>query len=138
MTHEEFIQRLCDEGEESVRQNYPDPTDHRRRGAMLGFKIVRAIKDPAEFPATLRHRAAVEADLKSGDQEQYWAYRWATLQVEFVWEILCAGMKVFPETAEAELKKAGIVPVKGRDGNDQWGKEDATRQARETGRKIEQ
>ena len=109
MSHEELIQRLCDEGEEAIRQNYPDPTDHRRRGGLLGFKIVRSIKDPAEFPATLEHRAAVEADLKAGDQEQYWAYRWATLQVEFVWEILQLGVKGRPEAAEADLRHAGLL-----------------------------
>ena len=111
MSHEEFIRQLCDQGEESIRQNYPDPTDHRRRGGLLGFQIVRGIKDPAEFAATLAHRAAVEAEMAAGsvDPEQYSAYRWATLQVEFVWEILKTGMKVYPESAEEALRRAGIV-----------------------------
>jgi hypothetical protein len=113
MSHEELIQRLCDDGEESIRQSYPDPTDPRRRGAMLGFKIVRAIKDPAEFPATLGRRAAVEADMKasSEDQDKYWAHRWATLQVEFVWEILKVSLNVYPLSAAAALQHAWILDV---------------------------
>ena len=126
MRYEELIQRLCDEGEESIRLTCLDPTDPRRRGGLLGFKIVRAIKDPAEFPATLDHRAAVEAEMQAQneDEDTYWAYRWATLQVEFVWEILKAGMKVYPEAEAAaeELRKAGIVGAKGRDGKEDWGK----------------
>ena len=111
MSHEEMIQRLCDGGEESIRQSYPDPTDPRRRGGMLGFKIVRAIKDPTEFPATLERRAAVEAEMTAEgvDEETYWAHRWATLQVEFVWEILKSSLKIFPESAAAALRRASAV-----------------------------
>jgi hypothetical protein len=114
MTHEELIQRLCDDGEESIRQSYPDPTDPQRRGAMLGFKIVRSIKDPAEFPATLQSRTAVEADMKASneDPDKYWAYRWATLQVEFVWEILKESLKILPSTAAEALHQAGIANVR--------------------------
>ncbi len=111
MSHEEMIQRLCDGGEESIRQSYPDPTDPRRRGGMLGFKIVRAIKDPAEFPATLERRAAVEAEMTAEgvDEETYRAHRWATLQVEFVWEILKSSLKIFPESAANALRRASVV-----------------------------
>ena len=111
MTHEELIQRLCDEGEESIRRTCPDPTDPRRRGGLLGFQIVRGIKDPAECPVTLEHRAAVEAEMKAGneDQEKYWAYRWATLQVEFVWEVLQVNLKGSSSSMEEALRDAGML-----------------------------
>jgi len=84
MSHEELIQRLCDDGREvDSRQKLSRPTDPRRRGAMLGFKIVRAIKDPQSSRRRWSEERQSEAEMKATneDQDKYWAHRWATLQV---------------------------------------------------------
>lgn len=65
---------------------------HRRRGCLRGAHICQSLMQPAEFDREIEARHQMELELKRGCKmeqvtlEEYWEFRTATAQLEFVVE----------------------------------------------------
>lgn len=63
----------------------------RIRGGVAGFEMCRTLQDLAAFEALLAERHLRENAMRSTmcvSRAEYWEYRYATIQIEFVAEIL--------------------------------------------------
>lgn len=60
------------------------------RGCLQGLEICRTLDTPEDYQAALSTRYDVEDEMRSDRVpiDQYWEYRCATAQIEFVWERL--------------------------------------------------
>lgn len=98
MTFEEFKTRVIEDGLAEVREVYAGD-DTKREGAVEGFEIARRVETREGFEATLQERSLREHELRCAyydqprderddDLSDYWRYRWATLQVEWVYRTL--------------------------------------------------
>ncbi len=89
MTVLELRDRLIEDGLASVNEHETKP--ERIRGGIAGFEICRRLQSPGDFTMLLQERHAHEIDmLDDTEPEAYWEYRYATLQIEYVWERLKA------------------------------------------------
>lgn len=99
---DEFIRRVIDriiaDGIREVEAVYEEG-DHRRVGAIEGFELCRTLTSPEEYERVLTARHRRELKLKSAyyaerkeDEDaslnDYWRHRYATLQLEHVYERL--------------------------------------------------
>lgn len=87
--------KLIAAGIAEVEGAYP-PDSYKRRGALHGFELCRALETREQFEATLRERGEderrqVDEGVVGGREapiEEYWEYRCATLQIEHVYRRL--------------------------------------------------
>lgn len=119
MTLEEFKEIVIRDGIEEVTREYEDEP-YKRDGAIEGFEIARALQTREQFELVLQEREARERHFRdqhmAGNNEQsmedYWFERWATMQVEWVFNVLIAAAWVKPDepiSARAALKADAIL-----------------------------
>ena len=97
------------------------------KGALQGFEICQKLKTRVQFEAMInfrrQHEEALRMQLPSSDPEakDYWEFRYATLQIEFVYDQM---MTVWPHKGEGpvmisaqaamdmyeRLQKHGLLP----------------------------
>ncbi len=118
MTIEEFKEQLITEGIASVEKHETRP--ERIRGGLDGFKICRELHTMNDFQHTLDQRLAHEKDLirYHTPASDYWEYRCATVQIEYVYERMLvvwanAGFYDGPLSARAVIRTAELVGTKG-------------------------
>jgi hypothetical protein len=112
---DEFKERLIIEGIASIEAHEVRP--ERRKGGEAGFKLCRSLNTMADFQEALDSRHKEEMRLRTAekrDREQYWEYRYATVQVEYVYERMLVawsqmGLYSGPLSARAVLRTAEIV-----------------------------
>lgn len=81
---------LIKKGVESIL-NSVENIDHQA-GGVIGFDLCRTLETPEDYELVLAQRHMEEAIRRNaGDAEDYWKYRWATLQVEYMYSVLLVG-----------------------------------------------
>lgn len=84
-----LIEKVVRDGIASVRENETRP--ERIRGGVLGFEMCLPLASLIEFETLLAERHLREKVLRSTlrvSPSEYWEYRYATIQVEFVAEVV--------------------------------------------------
>lgn len=118
MTIEEFKEIVISDGIVEVTKEYSEEP-HKRDGAIEGFELARHLKTREDFEFVLREREQLERELRQrqmlGEEipmEEYWFERWATLQIEWVLNVLIAAAWAQPGelvSARATLKADAIL-----------------------------
>jgi hypothetical protein len=129
MTIIEFRDRVIREAEESVNKMEYRP--FRKRGCLEGLRIAKSIEPLMDcFQQEIMMRHEIENAMRTEDKrgfslaerekhiEQFWEFRCATAQLEFVLESLKVGYHSIglydgPLSANAVIRYAAIVGVKG-------------------------
>ena len=85
MTIIEFRDRVISEGEAAVQKH---ETGAKQRGGLKGFAIARACSTAADFQRQLQARHLAETKMVGSEvkPDDYWEHRYATLQIEFVYD----------------------------------------------------
>lgn len=85
MTIMEFRDRVISEGEASVKKH---ESGAKQRGGLKGFAIARACGTKEDFERQLSARRLAETKMIGSniDPDFYWEHRYATLQIEFVYD----------------------------------------------------
>jgi len=116
MNLQEFKDQLITEGIASVEKNETRP--ERIRGGLIGFEICRQLSSIWDFQEELERRHKEESSLIKQQVPliEYWEYRTATAQVEYVYERMLVvwsklGLYEGPLSARAVLRTADIVGV---------------------------
>jgi len=118
VTIDEFKERLIVEGVASVEKNETRP--ERLMGGKAGFELCRSLNTMADFKECLVARHAHEHKLRMAEaRDGFWEYRYATIQVEYVYERMLVawsrmGLYSGPLSARAVLRAADIIGVKGQ------------------------
>lgn len=119
ITVDEFKDRLIADGIESIKKNETRP--ERIKGGLAGFELCSNLNSMADFNETLESRHKHEFDWKRqyyerkhGEIADYWEYRYATVQVEYVFERMLVvwtqlGLYSGPISARAVLRTADIL-----------------------------
>lgn len=140
MTIEEFKERLISDGIASVKKHEKRP--ERVRGGVAGFEACRTLESAWDFEDELERRRKREMDMvslqtlsaakrremssegipvpqggKAPTIEEYWEYRCATTQIEYVYERMLVmwsqmGLYSGPLSARAVMRATDIVGVK--------------------------
>lgn len=107
-TAKELRDRLIEDGIRSVERHETRPW---RRGGVAGFEICRGLETPEEFVEMLEllHRRGLI--MRLGPVEEYWEYRSATAQVEFVFERLDVAWGVGPVFSARAILHVGRLLV---------------------------
>jgi hypothetical protein len=105
MTIIELRDRLISDGIAEVKRVYPLDS-YKQRGALAGFELCRTLETRKQFEIVLQERSGHEFELKchfnsptsshavatakvaTQHLDEYWEYRWATLQVDYVYKAL--------------------------------------------------
>lgn len=121
MTIVEFRDILIERGIQSIHE--AKYSEHKKRGAIAGFEICRTLDTPQSFEWMLKERyqaehalfyRLTEEDRRSEEKrKEYWEFRMATIQIEYVYERMKVGWKMNPLSARAVLDYAEIVGVEG-------------------------
>lgn len=120
MTIEEFRDEVIRRGIESVKANETDP--EIIAGALEGFEICKAIELKVGYWIDkLEERRKCERQLNAASRDtqyydkqkndDYWRYRYGTLQIEHVFERLKVCWAMQPLSARAVIDYADIVGV---------------------------
>lgn len=93
MTLIELRDILIEEGIKSIHENEKRP--EKIRGGLGGFELCRILKTPQDYEKILQERQQEEVRLvqEKVPSEEYWEYRMATTQIEFVWERLRVALR---------------------------------------------
>jgi len=111
----ELRNRLIEDGIASLKK-----ADHRPEcieGGIEGFELCKEIEPTLEaFESVLKERAHVEALIRkrgkpAKDIMHYWRYRYGTLQIEHVYQVLRVAYKASPLSDRACMQYAKIVGV---------------------------
>lgn len=115
-TLESLVQEVIKRGKESLRK-----AGHRPiciEGGLEGFDLCATIEPTLKaYEDVLRERGKREDELQRKlrtDQvsiDNYWRYRYGTLQVEYVYQILRVAYQASPQSARAVMAYAAIVGV---------------------------
>ena len=88
MTIAEFKNRLILDGIESVKKD-DSMKPHEKDGSIEGFNMCRKINSPEDFEKIISERRANEHKLIDNlSAEEVWEYKYATIQIEYVYERL--------------------------------------------------
>lgn len=112
MTLIELRDRLIEEGIESVNKD-ESITGRKRSGSVLGFELCRNFDTFESLDAEIasRERQAIGMISKGVDPDIYWGFRYATIQMEFVRDVLNVAVQKYPVGARAAIRYAQIVGV---------------------------
>jgi len=111
MTIQELKEKVIESGIASVKKY---EKGEQREGAIEGFELCRELNTPQECEKELKERRKKEIfdeDLRS-DTKKYWRYRYATLQIEYWYEILKVAFCYPTISARAGIRYSQIVGVK--------------------------
>ena len=96
-TYKQLLDRVISDGVAEVSEAYKDPEDHHKRdGAIEGFEVCRD-KTPAEIvvlwqAAEREAMGNMQGDDSPNRLKAYWKQRYKALQLEFVLNVLSAGL----------------------------------------------
>ena len=125
MTIDTYKERLITDGLTSVKKN--EKRQERIKGGVAGFELCRKLNSMADFEEELERRRKEELRLmneyygmkceRKEVLDEYWEYRYATVQIEYVFERMLVmwsqmGLYSGPLSARAVLRAADIVGVK--------------------------
>lgn len=116
MTLAEFKNRVIEDGIASVKRR--EKRLELLKGGLAGFELCRSLETPIAFQDVLAERHKEEArKRREYEKDDYWEYRYATIQVEFVYGLMKvgwsqSGLYQFPSlSARAVLRYAEVVGV---------------------------
>ena len=123
MTFDEFKTRVIEDGLAEVREVYAED-EPKREGAIEGFETARRLSTREAFEAALHERSLREHEMRCAYYEQpaierdddlssYWRFRWGTLQVEWVYNVLLVAFWSRPGdmiSSRAAMKAAEVLP----------------------------
>lgn len=117
LTVQDLKEVLIQNGIESVEKHETRP--ERIKGGVVGFNLCRDLNTPDDFVQILEERHKEEGRIRMKRRQDkmsidaYWEYRYATIQIEFVWERLKIAWKLpGPYSARAFVHVGEIVGVK--------------------------
>jgi hypothetical protein len=95
----ELRDRLIEEGLESIGKDH-DLQEHEREGSRLGFEMCRYLETLWEYEELLATRQRIEIRMatQDSDMEAYWRHRYASLQVQFIYDHLKVVLPTPPGT----------------------------------------
>jgi len=126
----ELVDRLIEDGIAEVKEDYRDEDmRHKLEGALEGFELARSLPATYEdFDWVVTGREEAERQMRhqlhdsrtEESQKEYWKHRWASLQLEYIRNILlvgkwASGEPLPPDTtlsSRAVMRYAAIVGVK--------------------------
>ena len=110
-TTEELLDLLIREGIASVERN--ETRAERIQGAKAGFELCRLLHTPHHFHKLIQERHQQERIYREKiDTIDYWEYRYATIQVEWVWERMKIAWNLpGPYSAQAVLHYLKLTTV---------------------------
>ena len=86
LTVEELKAKVIKRGLISIET---EEKEYARRGGRHGFELCRYLHTPQDFEQVLAERHRMEMRMSYDvSEENYWEYRWATLQINHVYERL--------------------------------------------------
>lgn len=95
MTIKELIEKAVEMGIKDIHEL--DYTELQKRGAIAGFEKCRNLGSLEQFEAELekcerKHIRLRSQKHKEGEQslDEYWEHRWYTIQIEHVYQLMCA------------------------------------------------
>lgn len=89
-------------GIKSVKAHYPDENDPRRLGGIIGFRMCYNLTTYADYESLLTERRDFERKLQAtATPEEYKKHRYATLQIEFMMEVLRVSLGMSPLSSRA-------------------------------------
>ena len=113
MNIEEFKERLIKDGIESVKT---EKIPQRVTGGIKGFELCRSLNSKWDFEEELNRRNAEEISMVNDHTNMltYWEYRYATIQVQFVYETMLVvwahiGLYSGPVSSRAILRYQSIL-----------------------------
>ncbi len=87
MTLVELRDRLIEDGIASVRKH--ETRLPRLRGGVAGFEACRKLLLPVDFESALAERHRTEVRIaRAVSADEYWEYRYATVQIEYVYGVM--------------------------------------------------
>lgn len=115
MDRNDFLNAIIDDGIHEIEANYTRlDQQEKRNGGVAGFKACRG-KSNQEL---LDLKDSADQDAKRATGEKYWYYRYFQLQVEWVLNVLSAGLRgqgqepLTDFTMRGFLKAADILGIK--------------------------
>ena len=112
-TYAQLLDRIITDGIAAARADYADKPD-KLQGAVEGFEACRD-KTPGEIVAL--YTSASRSAREHFGTDAYWRYRCATLEIEFVLNVLSVGLEqpllAHLPTYRGAMKYANIVGVRG-------------------------
>lgn len=111
MTIETLRDQLIADAIASVHEH--EKRENRRLGGLEGLELCRSLSTFEAFQAVLKERQRREDqwDATDGTPDDYWRHRVGTAQIEYVFDVLCIGWEIYPQSARAALRYAEIVGV---------------------------
>ncbi len=117
-TYTQLLNCVITDGVAAARVDYASDPDGKLRGAIEGFE---ACRDKTAAEIVNLHRNAERAAREHHGAGDYWRYRCAALEMEWVLNVLSAGLAQLDQdpllphlpTARGVLKYAQIVGVRG-------------------------
>ena len=112
-TYAQLLDRVIADGIAAARTDYADNPD-KLQGAVEGFEACRG-KTPDEI--VVLYTAAEQQAREHFGEDDYWRYRCAALEIEFVLNVLSVGLErpllAHLPTYRGAMKYAAIVGVRG-------------------------
>jgi hypothetical protein len=91
-------------GIKRLKENYPNEDDPKRQGGIIGFHMCRNLTTYADYETLLTERKSAEREIqRTALPEEYCKYRHATIQIEFVMNILRVVLGMTPYDTQAFL-----------------------------------
>ena len=112
LTLEQLKKKVIENGIKSIRKH--EKRQERIEGALEGFRICEKLNTPMEFEWELKKRRKEEMKLIDDgiSTKEYWQYRYATLQIEYCFEILKVAWEFPTVSARAVIKYSELIGVK--------------------------
>ena len=114
MSADEVKRKLIENGLWSIEQDERlQRAPHKLEGSREGFNLCYDLHTPQDFEKCLTDRQEEQEKLRRGrDSEAYWRHRFATIQIEAVWE----SMKILwrlpgPKSTQAALRLAKAIGI---------------------------
>jgi hypothetical protein len=109
MTIRELRDKLIEEGIASIRKHEKRP--ERIQGGITGFELCRSLETPKQFQTLLDQRHRMEQHMRDEgvSSKIYWEYRYATAQVEYVWERLKVAWGIGPAHSARAVLHVGAI-----------------------------
>jgi hypothetical protein len=118
MYHDEFLERVINEGIEAAQKDYADKPE-RLNGSLAGFEACRD-KNTLELAELLSAATTASRDARMNENPDYWWYRCYELEVEWVCNCVSAVLwnqglpTIITPTARGLFQAAKIIGVKGQ------------------------
>lgn len=108
---QELKNKVIEQGIASLNES---ETGVNLQGGLLGFEICKTLDTVEDCEEALKDRRTKEVydEVLKASADAYWEYRYATLQIEYWYEILKVHYDHSPLSARAVLKYAELTGIK--------------------------